>query len=101
MTTRLFLTQLEKVLIFRHKPTFFVTIGGLQMTFRAQLEKVRGNLDKIQKNSYIFFGKPSLRSACFFWAQKLGFRPENLFVCHMTLNFVDGPFPSYGRFRKK
>ena len=57
----------------------------------------------------------------FFWARKVGFRPENPFFCHATLNFVNGPFvalretvhfapwdrffdfssPIYGCFRKK
>ena len=35
-----FMTQLEKVIIFRYKQTFFVTHGGLQLTFVTQLEKV-------------------------------------------------------------
>ena len=39
MKTRLFLTQLEKVLIFCHRH-FFATQGGLRPTFLTQLEKV-------------------------------------------------------------
>ena len=34
------MTKLEKVIVFRHKQTFFVTNGGLQLTFMTQLEKV-------------------------------------------------------------
>ena len=34
------MTQLEKVIIFRYKQTFFVTHRGLQLTFVTQLEKV-------------------------------------------------------------
>ena len=35
-----FMTQLEKVIIFRYKQTFFVTNRGLHLTFMTQLEKV-------------------------------------------------------------
>ena len=38
MITRLFLRQLEKVLIFRH--TFLSLTGGSQRTFRTKLDKV-------------------------------------------------------------
>ena len=40
LITRLFLTQLEKVIIFRYKQTFFVTNGGLQLNVMIQLERV-------------------------------------------------------------
>ena len=39
MITPLF-CQLEKVIIFCHKQTFFVTNGELQLTFMPQLEKM-------------------------------------------------------------
>ena len=35
MRTRLFLTQLQKVLLFRYKQTFFVTNGVSQLIFQV------------------------------------------------------------------